>query len=412
MGAANQRQIEPVRAAGLRPEPGTPLYVHVPFCVAKCTYCDFYSLAAEGQDLPGTLDALLREAERRAPERPRTVFLGGGTPSYYSAVELARLLDGLERLTGFRSSALEVTCECNPESLDLDKARALRALGVDRLSIGFQSLDPRILSLFGRVHDARASFAAFEAARGAGFERVSVDLIYGAPEQGLEQWGSELAQILALRPDHVSAYQLTYEDGTALTAQLRAGAFERLSEELELAFFERTHGQLAEAGYAPYEVSNFALNGQQCLHNVNYWSNGPYLGIGPSAVSKLAHTRFGNPRSIVPWRQAVQGGQFPAAWEETPPPPVRLGETWWLGLRTRAGVDPAQALRTAGFEGPDPTAAERRALTEQGFLEPSAGRERLSRRGWPVADAIARRVLQTCTQSASGLPRGAGAARE
>ncbi|NOT29105.1 MAG: radical SAM family heme chaperone HemW [Planctomycetes bacterium] len=400
------------RAAELSPEPGTPLYVHVPFCVTKCTYCDFYSLAAEGQDLPRTLDALLREAEGRAPLRPRTVFLGGGTPSFYSAAELARLLDGLERLTAFRTSALEVTCECNPESLDLEKARALRELGVDRLSIGFQSLDPRILSLFGRVHDARTSFAAFEAARRAGFERVSIDLIYGAPGQELERWGSELAQVLALRPDHVSAYQLTYEEGTPLAAQLHSGAFERLSEDLELAFFERTHGQLGEAGYGAYEVSNFALDGQQCLHNVNYWSNGPYLGIGPSAVSKLGHTRFGNPRSIMPWRQAALAGRFETAWEETPPAPVRLGETWWLGLRTRAGVEPLEALRIADFSGPDPTASLRQTLSEQGFIEDSAGRQRLTRRGWPVADAIARRMLQACTKDGSALPRGSGVARE
>lgn len=224
-------------AATLVPAAGTALYVHVPFCVAKCSYCDFYSLAAEGQDLAGTLDALLLEAERRAPARPRTVFLGGGTPSYYSVEELERLLDGLDRWSHFRASAEEVTVECNPESLDLAKAKALRALGVDRLSIGFQSLDPRILALFGRVHDARASFAAFAAARAAGFERVSVDLIYGVPGQALASWESELEEVLRLRPDHVSAYQLTFEEGTPLTAQLHSGGFVRLSEEEELAFF-------------------------------------------------------------------------------------------------------------------------------------------------------------------------------
>jgi oxygen-independent coproporphyrinogen-3 oxidase len=386
----------PLRASELSPAEGTPLYVHVPFCVAKCTYCDFYSLAAEGQDLSGTLDALLREAERRAPFRPRTVFLGGGTPSYYSVDELTRLLKGLERVTAFRSSAREVTCECNPESLDLEKAHALRDLGVDRLSLGFQSLDPRILALFGRVHDARASFAAFEAARAAGFRRVSVDLIYGTPGQALDAWGRELEQVLALRPDHLSAYQLTFEEGTPLAAQLREGALERLSEDLELAFFERTHAQLAAAGYEAYEVSNFSLSGEQCLHNINYWENGPYLGIGPSAVSKLGHTRFGNPRSIVPWRAAVEAGRFPGAWEETPRPEVRLGETWWLGLRTRAGVEPAAALRVADVSGEDPTAALRAELEQRGLGESRAGRWRLSARGWPVADAIARRVLEAC----------------
>lgn len=396
-GPAVEGQV--ARAPGLRPAAGTALYVHVPFCVAKCSYCDFYSLAADGQDLPGTLDALLLEAERRAPDRPRTVFLGGGTPSFYSTLELARLLDGLERWSHFRSSAREVTCECNPESLDLAKARALRELGVDRLSIGFQSLDPRILDLFGRVHDERASFAAFEAARAAGFERVSIDLIYGVPGQGLAQWELELGRVLALRPDHVSAYQLTYEEGTPLTARLRAGDFERLDEELERSFFELTRDQLRAAGYEAYEVSNFSLSGQQCLHNLNYWSNGPYLGLGPSAVSKIGATRFGNPRSIVPWRQAVASGRFPAAWEETPEAGSRLGETWWLGLRTHAGVEPAAACRSAGFEGADPTAGLRQGLVEQGFLEASGARYRLTERGWPVADAVARRFLEACARA-------------
>lgn len=387
-------------APTLVPETGTALYVHVPFCLAKCTYCDFYSLAAEGQDLPGTLDALLLEAERRAPRRPRTVFLGGGTPSYYSIDELERLLDGLERWSNFRSSAGEVTVECNPESLDLDKAKTLRALGVDRLSIGFQSLDARILALFGRVHDARASFAAFAAARAAGFERVSVDLIYGVPGQRLAEWESDLEEVLRLRPDHVSAYQLTYEEGTPLTAQLQAGGFTRLSEDEELAFFETTHGRLAAAGYEGYEVSNFALTGQQCLHNLNYWANGPYLGIGPSAVSKVAHTRFGNARSLAPWRAALAANRFPAAWEETPPPAVRLGETWWLGLRTRAGVDPLDACRRAGWSAADPTVAVVGELEGQGFVRRAGGRVSLSSRGWPLADAIARRLLTACAADA------------
>jgi len=391
-------------ARDLVPEPGTPLYVHVPFCAAKCTYCDFYSLTAEGQDLPGTLDLLLAEAERRAPRRPRTVFLGGGTPSYYEVGELARLLDGLERHSAFRASAVEVTCECNPESLDLEKARALRELGVDRLSIGVQSLDARILGLFGRVHDADQGLAAFDAARTAGFERVSVDLIYGVPGQELGAWRRDLARIAALRPDHVSAYQLTYEEGTPLFAQLAGGAFERLSEDEELAFFQATHGDLGAAGLEAYEVSNFATTGQQCLHNLNYWQNGPYVGIGPSAVSKLGATRFGNPRSLAPWRAAIQAGRPACAWEETPDPRVRLAETWWLGLRTRDGVDPEGARGRAGLASADPTEGVVGELLQQGFLERAGQRLRLTRRGWPVADAVARRFLAACSARAPFLP--------
>jgi oxygen-independent coproporphyrinogen-3 oxidase len=173
--------------------------VHVPFCVAKCTYCDFYSVAAEGRTSPARWTLSCSRPKRRAPSRPRTVFLGGGTPSFYSIDELARLLDGLDRWSHFRASAGRSPASATREPRSR-KARALRELGVDRLSIGFQSLEPRFLALFGRVHDARQSFAAFQAAREAGFERVSVDLIYGIPGQDLDRWEADLARVLALRP--------------------------------------------------------------------------------------------------------------------------------------------------------------------------------------------------------------------
>jgi oxygen-independent coproporphyrinogen-3 oxidase len=379
----------------------------VPFCEAKCTYCDFFSLPGEGQDLPGTLDALLVEAERRAPRRPRTVYLGGGTPSYYPVEDLARLLDGLDRWSSFRSSAGEVTCECNPESLDLEKARALRELGVDRLSIGFQSLDPRTLALFGRVHSREQSFAAFEAARAAGFERLSVDLIYGVPGQDLEAWETELDRVADLAPEHVSAYQLTYEDGTSIYSWREEGRLDRLSEDLELAFFQAAHRRLEARGYRAYEVSNFSLSGNECSHNINYWRNGTYVGIGPSAVSKLGVTRFGNPRQLAAWRQALAAGRFPASWEETPDEGTRLGETWWLGLRTREGLSAGEARIRAGLgEGCDPTAELAADLLSRGVLERAEGeRLRLSARGWPLADAVARRFLAACA-GARGEPAG------
>ena len=388
------------RARALEAPPGTALYVHFPYCQAKCTYCDFYSVAADGQDLGGTLEALLTEAERRAPRAPRTVFLGGGTPSLYPVADLERFLDGLERITGFRSTALEVTCECNPESLDLSKARALRELGVDRLSLGFQSLDPRILQLFGRVHSAEQSLRAFAAAREAGFSRVSVDLIYAIPDQTLADWERDLETIVALHPDHVSAYGLAYEAGTLLTLWKEEGRLAPLDEERELAFFQATRRRLSAHGFEPYELSNFSPSGQECLHNVNYWLNGAYVGIGPSAVSKLAFTRFGNPRDVRSWQKAIERGDFPATWEETPTPATRLGETWWLGLRMRSGIDPAEARRTAGFEDDrDPAEDLALSLVSGGFLERAGPRLRLTDRGWPLADAVARRFLHLADDS-------------
>jgi len=383
------------------PDRGTPLYVHLPFCAAKCPYCDFFSLAGEGEDTAGAIELVLREADERAPRDPRTVFVGGGTPTYHSVDELRELFDGLDRASGFRASAAEVTVECNPESLDPAKAAALRELGATRLSIGFQSLDPATLALFGRVHDVDQSFRAYDAARAAGFERVSVDLIYGAPGQTTEGWLAELDRVLALGPDHVSAYSLTFEEGTPFHAWRREGRIVELDEEPALELFEATHARLAAAGLPAYEVSNFASSGQECLHNLNYWRNGPYVGIGPSAASKVGRSRFARPRSIARWGRAVRG-ELPAdeAWSssERLDPRAGLGETWWLGLRLLAGVDPAEARRAAGLEPDpapegDPCVPIAEAARGEGLLELAGARYRLTRRGLALADHVAARFL-------------------
>src|SRR5688572_25754761 len=282
----------------LEPLPGTPLYVHLPFCVTKCHYCDFFSVPVEGQDVEGWLRWLLLEIESRVPMRPRTVFFGGGTPSLLTCSQWTRLLDELDRRTSFRSSAEEVTVECNPESLDRDKARCLLDLGVGRLSIGFQSLHQEVLELFGRVHSVDDSFRAFEEARLAGVQDLSIDVIYAVPGQRPDEWDRDLERLIALRPDHLSAYNLAFEEGTPFQKWLEQGRLERLPDEVELELLQRTRTRLRAAGLEPYEISNYARAGHHCRHNVNYWRNGDYLGVGPSAVSKVGTTRQGNVRSI------------------------------------------------------------------------------------------------------------------
>lgn len=383
---------------GERAEEGTPLYVHLPFCAAKCHYCDFFSVAALGHDLDGMVEAVLAEAGERAPRRPRTVFLGGGTPSLLPGPLLRRLLDGLQRWTSFRDSAVEVTAECNPESLDRAKAALLADLGVGRLSIGFQSLRPEILELFGRVHGVDDSLRAFEAARGAGVRSVNVDLIYAVPGQEPGEWMEDLERVLGLGPDHVAAYNLAFEEQTPFQRWLEEGRLTRWPEEVELEFFQRTRARLSAAGLEGYEVSNFARSGHQCLHNVNYWDNGDYVGIGPSAVSSVAGERRGNVRSVGDYRRALDGGsaEAAAAWRERLDPLDRLGETWWLALRTRAGVDPAQARARAGLpaDASDPAEGTAERLLSLDLLERTAGgRIRLTERGWPLADAVSREFV-------------------
>ena len=374
---------------------GSPLYVHLPFCAAKCHYCDFFSVPVEGQDRAAMVAAILREAERRAPRLPRTVYLGGGTPSLLAADELERLLTGLEAICGFRASAAEVTAECNPESLDLAKARVLLDLGVNRLSIGIQSLHDEVLALFGRVHSAEDGLRAFDAAREAGATNVNVDLIYATPDQDPDTWRKDLERVLALGPDHVSAYNLTFEEETLFRRWLDEGRLAKASEEIELELFHATRAVLDARDFEAYEISNFARAGRRCEHNVNYWRNGAYLGVGPSAVSKVGNRRAGNRKGTTSYVNAVRRDGHARDWEEVPSADKRLAETWWLGLRLREGVDPAEARAAAGFDrAEDPALPVAREIEALGLIEERAGRFVLSERGLPLADWVARRFLE------------------
>lgn len=374
---------------------GTPLYVHFPFCAAKCHYCDFFSVPDEGHDVGSMVEALLAEAEARAPWRPRTVFLGGGTPSLLDPAQLTRLLDRLDALTDMRSSAVEITAECNPESLDEDKARVLMDLGVGRLSIGLQSLREETLERFGRVHSVAAGLSAVEAVRRAGVPAWSVDMIYAAPHQTPDEWRTDLARILDLGPAHLSAYNLTYEEGTRFHTLLRQGDLARLPDDVELAMFHATRELCADAGLAGYEISNYAAPGAECAHNQNYWANGPYVGIGPSAASKVGHARGSNVRSVSLYREAVAAGRSTLASREELEPLARLGETWWLGLRRASGVDPGEARETAGISPgvEDPALETARRMGREGLLERSGSRWRLTTRGLDVADGVAAEFL-------------------
>jgi len=338
--------------------------------------------------------AILSEAAARAPAAPRTVFIGGGTPSLLSPAQLARFFDGLERESGFRSSAIEVTVECNPESLDGEKAALLLELGATRLSIGFQSLKDDVLERLGRVHTAADSLRAFAAARAAGCRDLSVDLIFAAPGHATEDWPRDLATVLDLAPEHFSAYNLTFEEDTVFQRWLESGRIARQPEEDELELFRITREMALARGYEAYEISNFARPGRRCRHNEGYWQNGPYVGLGPSAVSHVGGRRSGNVRAIRAYLRRIAAGGGAADWSEKLGPRARLGETWWLGLRTADGVDPAAARAIAGFEGErDPALAVARELVGLGFLRAVEGRYRLSAAGLPVADAIASRFL-------------------
>lgn len=340
------------------------------------------------------IDAVLQEARERAARSPRTVFIGGGTPSLLHHSQLDRFLSELNAITGFSASAAEVTLECNPESLDQAKATLMLERGVGRLSIGFQSLEPETLKLFGRVHDVEQSFRAFEAARAAGVNDLNVDLIYAAPGHDPESWRRDLGRVLDLRPDHISAYNLAFEEDTAFSRWLREGKLQALPEETELEMLATTRELMATRGLEAYEISNYARPGRECRHNLNYWANGDYVGLGPSAVSYWAGVRRGNTKGIEAYRRAVRDRGHATVWDEALEPAARLGETWWLGLRRSAGVSPAEARRAAAFApATDPAIEIAEHLIDLGLLELEGERYRLSERGLPVADRVASEFL-------------------
>jgi oxygen-independent coproporphyrinogen-3 oxidase len=269
---------------------GFSLYIHIPYCVAKCPYCDFNSYAATQWPEERYVAALCRELAHYAESGTwrggeiQTIFFGGGTPSLFAVGSIAAVLDAAASHWTVAPD-VEVTLEANPGTVTLDALRGLRAAGVNRMSFGVQSFNGRQLQTLGRIHSGDDAVAAVRWARAAGFGRVSIDLIYALPEQTLAEWESELARACALQPDHISAYNLTYEEGTAFHQWRAQGQLRQLPEEIEVALFTGTQAALHAAGYRQYEISNYAHPGQACRHNLNYWHSGSYLGVGAGAHS-------------------------------------------------------------------------------------------------------------------------------
>jgi oxygen-independent coproporphyrinogen-3 oxidase len=244
------------------------------------------------------------------------------------------------------------------------------------------------------VHSVEQSFRAYDAARRAGANNVNIDLIYAVPGQTSAAWERDLTRVLALEPDHLSAYNLTFEEDTLFKRWLEEGRIERQSEDVELELFEATRTLAASAGLEAYEISNFAARGGRCAHNVNYWENGTYVGLGPSAVSKIGNTRIGNVKAIAAYHRRASAEGRADAWEETPSAALRLAETWWLGLRLAEGVSAEEARRRAGFEGAHDRAEPiARRLEEHGLLASSGDRFALTRRGLALADHVAKQFL-------------------
>lgn len=373
---------------------GVSLYVHLPFCVSKCRYCDFNSYAWTGQDLEAYVEALLIEARQRAPElRPQTVFIGGGTPTFLPADLLRHLLDELHAITGFRDSAIEVTIEANPESFDEARAQAARDGGVQRASVGVQSLRPEVLQAYDRVHSGEQALEALARAR-AIFPRFSADLIFAFPGQDPESWQRDLLQVLTTQPGHVSCYELSYEPGTALTRLRDVGRWKAEDADLCEQLYLQTGQTLAEHGYARYETSNFGRAGEVCLHNLAAWRNLAYLGIGAGAAGWHQGVRRKNLERPEAYQAAIQNGLDPVGESEHPSPHTILFDSLMMGLRlVNEGIDRARVRATCGLDPIEVYGQELHELREQGLLEWNDTRLRTTQQGALLLDSVLTRLL-------------------
>jgi oxygen-independent coproporphyrinogen-3 oxidase len=380
-----QREARTTAAPGC----GTSLYVHVPFCVVKCGYCDFTSYVVEdGAVHDRFLDALDAELrDRWRGDAPVSVFVGGGTPSHLSPDRMRRLFEILGRHVDL-AGCPEVTMEANPESLTREKAAIAREAGVARLSIGVQTFHAHHLRFLDRAHSAERAEAAFAAARDAGFDNVSVDLMFGIPGETAAEWEADLDRALALRPDHLSCYNLTFEPGTRMHRDMQRGSVLPNEQETDRVMFLHTRQRLLQAGFTAYEVSNFAGRGGPCRHNDHYWLQGDYVGVGPGASSHRHGVRATNIKAMEAWATAALSGQPCAASAETLRPAQRASEALWLGIRRSEGVDLEVTGRRLSLPVASMFAAVVDAHESAGWLQRLGTTLRLTPEGLLMADRV------------------------
>ncbi|MGC8763595.1 MAG: radical SAM family heme chaperone HemW [Acidobacteriota bacterium] len=353
------------------------LYVHVPFCTSFCAYCDFYRLQA-GRGIPQSFDdLLLAEASLHALQRSiraDTLYLGGGTPSLLPPRRLARLLSALARTFGLPSGA-EATLEANPETVTEERVVLWLEAGVNRLSVGVQSFRPELLRRLGRRATASQAARALKTAAAGGFRRLSADLLVGVPGQTLKDLQEDLKRASEAPLDHLSLYALDLHPGTPLHGEVAAGRLRLPTEERTARLWERAHEALSAAGWRHYEISNFARGEGECRHNLKYWRGEEYLGLGPSAWSRMGGVLAGNPRSLERWAREIEAGRIPWETRETLSSRRVREDRLIFGLRLAEGVPLAEV--EALFEG-------RRQVVEE-LLQRLEGRGLLHRRGGVLA---------------------------
>lgn len=377
------------------------LYLHIPFCHTRCHYCDFNTYAGILPLKEPYVKALLVEIEQAGRlaqgtngtlRRVRTIFFGGGTPSLLSTGQMARLLNACRDAFAVDADA-EITLEANPGTLSQEYLMKLRAAGVNRLSMGAQSFDAGLLQTLGRIHSPAEIGQAVHNARAAGFSSINLDFMFGLPGQTMEQWRETLEQALALKPEHLSLYSLIIEEGTPFYTWTLAGRITPADEDLCADMYEYADELLHTVGYENYEISNWALAGHECGHNLTYWRNLPYLGMGAGAYSSFGGRRFSNVREPLEYIRLLKGQQRPEVESEMVGLAQEMSETAFLGLRTAMGIHLPTFEQRFGEPFAQFVGDRLDVVAEAGLLEETPGWLRLSKRGRLLGNEVFLRLL-------------------
>lgn len=367
------------------------LYIHIPFCVKKCIYCDFFSIPYNEGLALRYVEALVRELSLRKNDGGalRTIYVGGGTPTTLPVVSLIRLFTVVKDAFPLSPDA-EITIEANPGTVDREKVRILADMGVNRFSLGAQSFEDATLKLLGRIHTLEDVLNAVAAVRDSSVENFSIDLIYGIPGQTLKDWERTVLTAIELSPRHISAYELTPEKGTPLSDKLEKGEMAKPGEDTVVAMYDTAIERMEAAGYHHYEISNFAKPGFECRHNLNYWNRGQYIGIGAGAHSFISDRRLRNVRNVERYGEMLGAGNLPVDEDIEVHGADALKEQIFLGLRKTDGLNIGEFREELALDIEAPS----RELIDGGFLVSDNGYIRFTRRGLVVSNRVIAELLE------------------
>lgn len=364
------------------------LYIHIPFCAKKCNYCDFNSFVSETNTIDCYLHALEKELGILQGKYVfKTVYIGGGTPSVLTETQLEKLFASVVRYIP-ASEIREFTIEVNPGTLTGNKVALFKEYFVNRISLGVQSFQDRQLKFLGRIHSSTDARNAFDLLRMNDFKNINIDLIFGCPEESLDDWKKDLRDAVELEPEHISTYALTYEEGTPLMTDLKNDVINKLDDSVESEMYKATIGYLSSNGYNHYEISNFAKHGSECCHNQVYWENKGYVGIGAGAYSFIDGVRTSNERDISKYITGINENKNITSFSECLPHGELASETVIMSLRLRQGISNTDFYKRFGYKLEEQFETQINRLVKDGLISYEDERLKLTEKGLFIADTV------------------------